>query len=118
LIDLYFNDKIKQILKKLDSRPELQLEIVEKFIDKQDDNMTIEEDILKSHISLLAETGKQNQRRIKAIIEKSNRYPLIPILEICKKNKIKDAWAYLEVKTGNLNTGIEISYQVRQQKNK
>ena len=112
IIDLYFGDKIKQILKRLEGKLDLQLEIVERFINKQDENKEIDEEILKMHISLLAQTGGKNAKRIKQIIENSNSYPLIPILEICKNYRIKDAWAYLEVKTGNINVGIEISYQV------
>jgi len=95
---------------RLDSK--LQLEVLEKFIAKHDENKKIDAELLILHIHLLALSGKKNAKRIKDVIQRSNRYPLDACLEICQENDIKDAWAYLELKRGEVYKAIGIVVEV------
>jgi len=99
-------------LSKKDIKPEFKLDILEKYLKKQGKNFTtIDKNLLKLHIELLCESGLRQQRRIKDILQDSNEYPLNICLDICKKYMIKNAWAYLEFKQGNISATINISHE-------
>mmetsp|Transcript_5597 Transcript_5597/g.4734 ORF Transcript_5597/g.4734 Transcript_5597/m.4734 type:complete len:95 (-) Transcript_5597:901-1185(-) len=53
---------------------------------------------------------KANQKKIKPRLVSTNRYPTDKCLKIVKTKKIKDAWAYLEIKSGNLQDGLDICF--------
>ncbi len=119
LVFKYFDDKINPILKKLEKMPDMQLEIVERYISTRtnnEENKEIDPEILKKHISLLSQTNKANKKRIREILQTSSTqgiiYPVQPCLEICKKFDVKDAWAYLEFRQGNITGAIEISFKI------
>jgi hypothetical protein len=113
LIDKFFNDKIDLVLKKIERMPERQLEILEKYLSNHEDYKEVDVELLVKHVSLLATTGRKNRKRIKEILSNNPIYPVAQCLEICKKQEIRDAWAYLEVRQGNVTVGIEIATKVR-----
>jgi len=105
-------DKMRIVLRKLRLDSNLQLEVLESFIRKHDENKKIDAELLILHIHLLALSSRKNAKRIKDVIQRSNRYPVDACLEICQENDIKDAWAYLELKRGDVNKAIEIVAEV------
>jgi hypothetical protein len=113
IVDKFFNDKIALVLKKFERMPELQLEILEKYLSNHEDLKLVKEELLIKHIYLLATTGRKNRKSIKEILSGNPIYPVAQCLEICKKQEIRDAWAYLEVRQGNITSGIEIATKVR-----
>ena len=112
IIESHLGDKIQYILGAKDIKPEFKLDILEKHLKKQGKNFTTDTDLLKLHIQLLCESGLRQQRRIKDILQDSNEYPLNMCLDICKKYMIKNAWAYLEFKQGNISASINMSHEV------
>lgn len=115
IIESYLGDKILTVVHNSSLKPDLKLEILEKYMRKQEKSFRIEDNILKLHIQLLAESSSSAQRRkVKDILQKSNEYPMGVCLDIVKKYSIKDAWAYLEFKQGNVSAAINKSYEVRQ----
>ena len=112
LIQTYFDDKIFNVLDSPEIKNVLKLEILENYLNKQDEKSRIDERVLIMYIGLLAQSELKQRKRIKRILQSSNKYPLAECLEICRKYSVKDAWAYLEVKQGKVNNAINLSYQV------
>ncbi len=104
-------------MRKLRMDSKLQLEVLERYIAKRDENKPIESDLLALHIYLLANSEKANKKRIKEVIQRSNRYPIEKSLAICQENDIKDAWAYLELKKGDYLQAIKIAFEVKRKVN-
>jgi len=106
----FLGDRMSLVLRKIRLDPTLQLEVLEKFLSKYDENKKIESEFLILHIHLLALNRKKGKKRVKDVLQRSNRYPLDACLDICQENDIKDAWAYLELKRGDVAKAIEIIY--------
>jgi len=113
LINEFLGEKMSQVLRKIRLDPTLQLEVLEKFLSKYDENKKIDSEYLILHIHLLALNHKKGRKRVKDVLQRSNRYPLDACLDICQDNDIKDAWAYLELKRGDVAKAIEIIYIVK-----
>ena len=109
----YFKkEEIKIAINKLSDIPDVQLLFVESFISEAQGSNRVDDDIIEIFVKLLAESGdKQKRKRILPELQKLGRYPP-KCVDVCRKNDIKDAAAFLEEMRGN-REGIKMAIELR-----
>jgi hypothetical protein len=108
LIEKHFIELETQLILGLGSHPEIQIEILEKVLDRRKVGEKFDNELLALHISLLCQS-KDPQDRHKIMHNlKTYEYPLETCLQILKQYDAKDAAAFIEEKGGNHSGALEI----------
>lgn len=105
----FFKGDEKIIIDKLASKPDVQKIFITKIIN---DTKLVDDEIIEKYIKILAESkSKEERKMVLPELKKQGRYPP-KCLQICERNNIKDAWAFLEEMRGNFE-GIKKAIDLR-----
>lgn len=116
LLDKYYEMDKKDVVKRLATTPELQLDYLEQVlegmkevVEKRDDN------IVQMYLNLLCRSNAKEKRKqvLEKLIEFKESYQMDELLFICKDCKLKDAVIYLEEGLKNYEEALKLRIEVR-----
>ena len=124
LINLWYSKEKKDVINKLNDKPEIQLKYIEKLIRKinntlkDNEGILVDEDpdwvdsLLKLHIKLLCILNKKDE--ILPCLKECPLYPIKESIDLCKKYQAYDALIYLYKKAGYIDKALDICLKLIQ----
>ena len=124
LINLWYSKEKKEVINKLNDKPEIQLRYIEKLVTKintalrENEGILVDEDpdwvdsILKLHIKLLGNLNKKD--KILPNLKECPLYPIKDSIDLCKKFQVYDALIYLYKKAGYIDKALDVCLQLIQ----
>ena len=118
-VEVWFSDRHEEVIHQLDNVPQLQLEYIEKEIEKR--NKEIEQNQTPESFCSKEENGKllltqvvlliklnRSQSVLPTLKERKNNFPIQQCLDICIENKITDACVFILLTTQENRRALNI----------